>query len=99
MIEHAGLRQHHMNHEFAAVHDHPFAATFALDRIDVAARRFHAIGDVSRERFGLPRALGCADDDRVVERGQRTCIKRRNVRRFDVFQRLNGGLLNFVETQ
>ena len=83
-----------MHDEFGAVHQHPFAGAFALNREHLTAGRFHLVADVTCQRLGLPRALSGGNDERVINGRQRTGVEHGDVTGLDVFKGGDGGFLD-----
>ena len=55
---------------------------------------FDFVTDVTSERFGLSRALGGGNDERVVNGRQRTGVKHGDVTGLDIFKGGDGGFLD-----
>ena len=83
-----------MHDELGAIHQHPFARAFTLNREHLTAGLFHFVADVTCERLGLPRALGGGYDQGVINGRQRTGVEHGDVTGLDVFKGGDGGFLD-----
>src|SRR6185503_2157686 len=54
---------HEVHHDLSEVDQHPLAAFFTLDAVDLASVLLHLVAHVVGERLHLPRRVAAGDDD------------------------------------
>ncbi len=96
VVIHAQLRLHDVDDGVATVDQHPFARFQPFHRNDMAAGVLDGIADRGGQRLGLAVRAPAGDHHPVEQLGQVGGVVHLDVLRFDIFEAVDDGALQFA---